>query len=204
MDLHNQKKIQEHFETLYRKGFKPWTKHGFETSLEDFFKMLKERCPKAKILDVGCGDGWISIHAAKEGHEAWGIDSSPTAVGEAKLVSIKEGSKDLTHFEIGDIFDLPYEDAFFDAVVDRGLFHHVLPENRPLYFENVLRVFKPNALMYLSVFSDKNPQGIGQLFTREQVEELFGKYFDIVYFAEDPYPTPAPSHLIHFIMERKY
>lgn len=84
--------------------------------------------------------------------------------------------------------------------MDRGLFHHILPENRDKYLKNILRVLKPNSLVYLSVFSDKNPLGIGQLFTKELVEKIFGPDFKIKYFKGDPYPTDAPAHLLHFIL----
>jgi len=58
-------------------------------------------------------------------------------------------------------------------------------------------------LIYISVFSDKNPVGIGQLFTKELMEELFGKNFTSIYYKEDPYPSDSPAHLLHFIFERK-
>ncbi len=87
--------------------------------------------------------------------EVWGIDSSPTAIDEAKEMAKGAGLKEHCHFQLGDALDLPYEDSFFDVLLDRGLLHHILPENRKLYFENILRVLKPKSLVYLSVFSKK-------------------------------------------------
>ena len=187
---------------MYQAGQKPWIEHGAEPSLDDFFRPLKQKYTKAKVLDIGCGNGWISIRAAKEGHEVWGIDSSETAIGEAKEASKKAGVDESTHFQLGDALNLPYEDSFFGALIDRGLLHHILPENRPIYFQNILRVLKPQSLIYLSVFSTKNPVGIGQLFTKKLVEDLFAKNFTIISFSQDPYPTQAPVHLMHFILER--
>jgi cyclopropane fatty-acyl-phospholipid synthase-like methyltransferase len=84
--------------------------------------------------------------------------------------------------------------------MDRGLFHHILPENRVRYFESILRVLKPDAVVYLSVFSTRTGWARNR-FARRDIEELF-QDFDIVAFEEDPYPTPAPAHLLHFILER--
>lgn len=203
MNITNQKRIGQHFELMYQADQKPWTEHGPEPALAEFFKILKGKNPSAKIADIGCGDGWISILAAKEGFKVWGIDASVTAISEAKEAARLNGVNQTTHFQVGDALNLPYPKNFFDATIDRGLFHHILPENRPVYFENILKVLKPESLAYLSVFSTKNPVGIGQLFTPELVDELFGKGFKTIYFEEDLFPTEAPAHLMHFILERK-
>lgn len=203
MKTNNQKRISKHFELMYQAGQKPWTEHGPEPALKEFFKILKQRNSPTKILDIGCGDGWISILAAREGLKVWGIDSSETAISEAKEAARQESVGQSTHFQVGDALNLPYPKNFFDAAIDRGLFHHILPENRSFYFESILKVLKPKSLAYLSVFSTKNPIGIGQLFTPELVEELFGKDFKTIFFEEDPFPTEAPAHLMHFIFEKK-
>lgn len=203
MNLNDQKRIGQHFELMYQADQKPWTEHGPEPALKEFLKLLKKKYQAAKVLDIGCGDGWISILAAKAGHKVWGIDASVTAIIEAEETARQEGVGQKTHFQVGDALNLPYPKNFFDAAIDRGLFHHILPENHPVYFENILKVLKPESLAYLSVFSTKNPVGIGQLFTPELVDELFGKDFKTIFFEQDPFPTEAPAHLMHFILERK-
>lgn len=187
---------------MHREGARPW-RHVPKSALDEFFKLLHGRFPEgARVLDIGCGDGWIAIRAAGEGHRAWGIDSSKTAIADAKDAARNAGVEDRVEFYLGDGLTLPYEDNSFDAVVDRGFFHHILPENRPLYFKNILRVLTPKGLLYLSVFSEKNPFGIGQRFSEKLVHQLFGEYFQTIFFSEDPYPTQAPAHLLHFILDR--
>ena len=110
--------------------------------------------------------------------------------------------KEKTHFQLGDALALPYSSHFFDALIDRGLFHHILPKNRKLYFKNIFRVLKDNSFIYLSVFSLNNPEGIGQRFTEQKISDFFSPHFINDYFAQDPYPTPAPAHLLHFILRR--
>src|SRR3990167_3295994 len=202
MKLDEQKQIQKHFERMYQAGQKPWRNHLPQKSLEDFFRIVKKEVGNAKILDIGCGDGWISIIAAKEGHEVLGIDSSPSAIKEAMSAANEKGLTNKLRFEVGDALGLPYDDNFFDAVIDRGLFHHILPQNREIYLQNILRVLKKKSLVYLSVFSKNNPVGIGQLFNKKKIEEIFGKVFSIVYFNEDPYLARASAHLMHFILKR--
>lgn len=202
MDLDGQKRVQKHFEEMFRSGVTPWTQHKKEPLLSEFFNLLKKDNPKAKILDIGCGNGWISIKAAKRGFNVWGVDSSETAIRQAKVKARKEGLKKRTHFRVGSALNLLYQDDFFDALIDRGLFHHILPENREVYFENILRVLKGKALVFLLVFSMRNPEGIGQRFTKKLISGLFGKDFKVARFEEDPWPTQNPAHLLHVIFRR--
>ncbi|OGD83277.1 hypothetical protein A2165_03760 [Candidatus Curtissbacteria bacterium RBG_13_40_7] len=199
----DQDSISRYFEGLYRAGQKPWTLHDPGSLLESFFDKLKEEFGNAKVLDIGCGNGWISLMVAKRGHQVWGIDSSETAILEAKGLSEKANVSNLTHFEVGNALDLPYKDNFFEGLVDRGLFHHILPKNRNLYLENIKRVLKPESLVYLSVFSMENPEGIGQRFTKDKIESIFGEIFSIDTYDEDPFPPDSPAHLLHFILRRK-
>lgn len=203
MDLKQQQLVGKRFEYLWQQGMTPWELHISEPLLSKFALMLEEKYPKGKILDIGCGDGWIGIELAKHGFKIWGIDSSKTAIKQARKNAKKSGLDQSIKFELGNALELPYESNFYDAVVDRGLFHHILPENRQIYLENVLRVLKKKAIMYLSVFSERNQTGIGQLFSRKKVEDLFGKIFAVVAEAEGSYPTDMPAHLLHFILERK-
>lgn len=200
MEFDEQKRIQEHFERMHAEGITPWKEHPPEPLLIEFLELLAKEKPQAKILDIGCGDGWISIGLAKAGFLVWGIDSSKTAISRAKKAAEKEGLKSV-EFRHGDALNLPYQDNFFDVLVDRGLFHHILPENRDIYFKNTLRVLKKDALFYLSVFSRQNPEGIGQRFTKEEITKLFGRHFNILKWSEDSWPTPAPAHLLHFILK---
>ena len=203
MNSKEQKRIQEHFEKMWQDNQKPWVDIGMESDLDEFFQLLSQKYAKAKILDIGCGNGWISIRAVQDGHEVWGVDSSETAIKEAIAAAKKERVDEMTHFHVGDALDLPYESDFFDALIDRGLFHHIVPRNRPLYLQNILRVLKQKSLMYLHVFSAKNPSSNGELFTPELVQELFGSHFAILSSSADPYPPKSyPVHLLHFIMER--
>lgn len=200
MSSKKQKKVSERFEEMFEKGITPWTDHDPEPLLEEFANNLKAKKPDAKVLDIGCGDGWISIKLAKLGFSVSGIDSSQTAIKRAKKSADSEGLD--VDFRVGDALNLPFEDKKFDAIIDRGLLHHILPENRGKYYENIKRVLKKEGLVYLSVFSKRNKGSIGQTFKRGGVKKLF-KDFEIVKFAKDPWPSHNPAHLLHFVLKRE-
>ena len=198
MDLPKQEEIRHYFDQMYQRGTTPWVQHPPEPSLKYFMDFLKKEKSEALVLDLGCGVGWISFQLAKYGFHVVGIDGSETAISQAKESAGKKNFDSLVKFYVGDVLDLPSDLNQFDALVDRGLFHHILPENRDLYFENIKKVLKPGAFVYLSVFSLKNPEGIGQRFSKKDIEKLF-KNFNVEYYNEDPEDNDAPAHLMHFI-----
>jgi 2-polyprenyl-3-methyl-5-hydroxy-6-metoxy-1,4-benzoquinol methylase len=78
-----QQEIARRFEEQYRRGITPWTMHPPEPMVGRFVTFLKERRPDARILDIGCGNGWLSIQVAQHGFAVWGIDASETAITRA-------------------------------------------------------------------------------------------------------------------------
>lgn len=98
---------------------------------------------------------------------------------------------------------MKYENNFFDVIIDRGLFHHILPKNRDPYIKNILKVTKKKSLIYLSVFSQRNEGSGFEPFDEEKILKYFGKNYSIDHFQADPFPTTAPAHLVHFILKRK-
>lgn len=202
MDTLAQQKVAERFEEMFQQGHKPWRDHPIEPLFYEFLKTLKKSNRNSKVLDIGCGDGWAAILAAKEHFETWGIDTSAAGIDEAIREAAKESLPVKVHFEIGNALNLPYEDHFFDAVIDGGLFHHIIPENRELYFQNILRVMKPASYLYLSAFSDKSQNDVGYHFSKNDIEHLFGKHFTEILSEEDESGENTPFVTWHFIFKR--
>ncbi len=94
---------------------------------EDVIRFVKRRCapaqdaPPVRVLEVGCGSGANLWFMAREGLCVHGVDRSETAVRLARERLDREcpgwragGGR----AEVGDLLTLPYEDGFFDAVLD--------------------------------------------------------------------------------------
>ena len=73
--------------------------------------------PPARIADVGCGTGTLSVLLAEEGYAVDGVDFSPEMVRRARA---KAG--DRVRFAVGDATEPPLEPGGYDVVLSR----HVL------------------------------------------------------------------------------
>jgi SAM-dependent methyltransferase len=85
--------------------------------------------PPRRVLELGCGPGWLSIFLARIGYEVTGVDISPDAIDLARESAAAEGLQG-AHFVVGD-----YEAAVagqFDYVVFYDALHHAEDEARAL------------------------------------------------------------------------
>lgn len=93
----------------------------------------------AKVLDIGCGSGFLSGILAKLGYEVIGVDLSEAMVAQAKAFAASEGLQ--VEFRQMNALELDFADASFDFVVSRNL-TWTLPNLEQAYKE-WLRVLKP-------------------------------------------------------------
>ena len=145
-----------------------------------------------RVIDLGCGAGNYAVYLAGRGFEVTGVDCSPTAITIAKQNAEKKGVK--CSFFVADVVDELHKiNQTWDFACEWGLLHHIFPEQRQKYVENVYRILEPGA-KYLSVcFSEKDTAfpGTGKyrktslgstlyLSSEDELRKLFGTYFRII------------------------
>lgn len=91
-----------------------------------------------KVLDVGCGNGYVLSKYAQEGAEVFGVDMTETGIdlcrNRFKLLKLKG------HFYQQNAEELPFEDESFDCVCSMGVLHHMLnPEKAVAEIHRVLK-----------------------------------------------------------------
>ncbi|TAF65993.1 MAG: class I SAM-dependent methyltransferase [Cytophagales bacterium] len=120
-----------------------------------------------KVLDVGCGNGYVLSKFAKEGAEVYGVDITDKAI---ELTTKRFDLLDLKgNFQVANAEQLPFEDETFDCVTSMGVLHHV-PDTIKAVSE-VHRVLKKDGRLIV-MFYHKN--SIKYLF-RFQLLKLLGK-----------------------------
>ncbi|WP_456400143.1 class I SAM-dependent methyltransferase [Persephonella sp.] len=127
-----------------------------------------------KILDVGCGDGTLTLELVNRGADVIGIDSSPEMVKASKSKGIKA--------ILGTATDLPFYEEF-DAVFSNAVLHWVPEAEKAL--ENIAKSLKDGGIFVAEFGGKGNIQSIIQ--AMEQVFEEnpeFGKFKNIWYFPD--------------------
>jgi SAM-dependent methyltransferase len=116
-----------------------------------------EEIKPCKVIELGCGAGNYVIYLSTKGFDSTGIDISPTAIDIAKKSAEGRGVK--CNFIAADVLgDMTEINELFDFAYDWHLLHHIYPENRDKYINNVYRLLKPGG-QYLSVcFSEDSPE----------------------------------------------
>jgi len=186
---------KEILEKTYEKRGAVWTS---TTPPEELVELIESgKIKPCKVLDVGCGEGFYSVYLAKEGFDVTGIDLSENAIKYAKQNAEKAGVK--ARFIAMDILDLDRINEKFDFIFEWALLHHIIPEKRKKYVENLRKLLNKNGKYFSICFNIKDrkfnmgkklrtvPKGsravVGaKLYfsSLQELKELFEPYFKII------------------------
>ncbi len=110
------------------------------------------------VLDVACGTGVVSVTAARRGARVTALDLTPELLEYARENARIAGVT--VDFHQGDVEQLPFDDATFDAVVSQ--FGHIFAPRPDVATAEMLRVLKPGGTI---AFSTWPPElSIGRIF----------------------------------------
>ena len=100
----------------------------------------------ARVLDVGCGPGTITVDLAARvpGGRVTGIDAAPDVLAEARREADRRGQANV-RFETGDAYRLAYPDGTFDVVHAHQVLQHLGDPVRAL--AEMRRVCRPGGLV---------------------------------------------------------
>ena len=88
--------------------------------------LLAQLAPDARVLDVGCGPGTITVGLAArvpDGHVV-GLDAAPAVLDEARALPGATERGNL-RFEVGDVYELGFGDESFDVVHAHQVLQHL-------------------------------------------------------------------------------
>jgi 2-heptyl-1-hydroxyquinolin-4(1H)-one methyltransferase len=134
---------------------------------------------KGDVLDAGCGEAALALHMAALGHNAVGLDASPTAIELARAEAARRGLTTVS-FEVADISSFTGYDGRFDTIVDSTLFHSMPVELRDGYQRSIARAAAPGTSYFVLVFDRGGmPNGPANPVTEQELRDVVSQYWVI-------------------------
>lgn len=147
-----------------------------------------------RVLDLGCGSGWLAIYLARSGFAVTGVDVAAHAIELARSWAEKEGLE--AHFDCYDIAELPYPPGSFDAIVANSIFEHLTYDLAASTLARLKIVLVPGGAFFgcfdkvgggpgefyklpdnTHVYTDKGRRGmLLRYFTDEELRALFASW----------------------------
>ena len=178
---------------------------GYHPALMDHFRrmagraaseaLLKSRlAPGMKILDVGCGTGFLSVQLAQAvwPGAVYGIDIEQQEIDRAQ--SIASGFERCNvEFQVADALALPFEDDYFDLVYCSGLFLY-MPDTTTALSE-AKRVLRPGGAIYCRDVMAESSFIHPDLGSMRRAWEMF----EDLLAADDGHPDVARDMKLHLL-----
>lgn len=139
-----QKSIEEIYEenlhfwdTAWQRVNKPHKELPKLPYIHEITRKLKKYQVK-KVLDLGCGSGWLSIFISKYGFDVTGIDAAKPAIELGKTWAKEDNAN--VNFLIGDLLNLPFKEGSFDALICNSVLEHFRYNQAQILFEKIHKV----------------------------------------------------------------
>ena len=101
-----------------------------------------------KLLDIGCGPGWLTVQYAAAHAKVFAVDLTEAAVNiTSQILDAKSLSADV---RVASAESLPFEDKSFDFVVSSGVLHHTPDTLRA--FREAFRVTRPGGIGLITLY----------------------------------------------------
>ena len=155
---------------------------GFVPELGQAALDLLDPQPGEHILDVGCGDGTLTLKIKEMGADVVGIDNSLSMVAAAKAKGLDARLMDAAQLKFGEAFDAAFSNATLHWVLDKER------AARAIWF-----ALKPGGRFAGEMGGDGNLARLRQTLDDVLVERGFGPPT----YAANWYPTPAEFTAIY-------
>jgi SAM-dependent methyltransferase len=162
------------YDTIYSERTRVWENQGRTPEFLSYFSALLERYAGGRLLEIGCGEGFL-LASIRKG-EKFAVDLSLEALRKAR-------AKGPANFSLALGERLPFPDGHFDLVTSVGVMEHFLDIGEAL--REVRRILKPG----------------GHYVTLTHVEMSLGEKIGAK-IGEYVFPRPRPVELARWVASK--
>ncbi len=176
--------------------------HGIGTEEEkvEWKQELNRNLPGTplKVLDVGCGTGVMGLLFAEMGHQVTGVDLSEGMMAKAREKAYAQNLS--IELKSGDAEHLPFNDGYFDVVVNRHLLW-TLPHPE-IALKEWRRVLKDGGVVLIieGVWKDKSVSIQAKRIVSDGLARVFGHkhdgHYDKKLRSQLPYDGGVPEEIM--------
>jgi len=102
-----------------------------QTKPETDFRQLQKLLPGKKVLDYGCGSGYLAARLARGGYDVFTTDVLDYRYDEAKP---------LPFVQMASATDIPYPDNSVDVALVQAVLHHINPDDLAVVIRRLRRI----------------------------------------------------------------
>jgi len=118
-------------------------------AVSGLFELVAESFRPGRMLEIGCGDGRLSVALATTGCYVVGLDVSELQIEAAQKLSEKRGVQSLCAFVLEDFTS--FEDALgFDVILSDQVIEHIHPDEVDDFFSKSFRLLHPGGVLIIS------------------------------------------------------
>ena len=139
-------------------SLQPFHREENRLRVRRILESLRSRSAELRLLDVGCGAGFIFELAHDLFAELDGVDITPEMIARMRPYPNAKAT-------IAPVENLPYPPETFDVVTCYSVLHHL--HDLPVAFKEIRRVLKPGGVFY----ADESPA--------EEYRQAIGKFAEI-------------------------
>ncbi|MCY4106057.1 MAG: class I SAM-dependent methyltransferase [Chloroflexi bacterium] len=116
-------------------------------NIDEFLNHIR---PGMRVLDLGCGAGWLTLAMAQRGAEATGIDISAESLNVAReyYESIRHEVPGSVRYEIADLNQVSLTAGTYDVIAVCGALHHLTNARHTI--EEAHQALRPGGLFWAS------------------------------------------------------
>lgn len=186
---------QAFFDAVYG-GDVPWEIGGVQPAMA---ALIERFPPRGPALDLGCATGDLTIHLARLGVEALGVDFVARAIesANAKRSALPDAIAGRARFAVGDA-SRPSAHGRFASVFDSGFLHLLDDEASDRWARDLAVALEVGGRVYLHEFAIEFPvPNVPRAVTEGEVRERFGVGWNVLHVGPAEFvntvaaPTPA-------------